>query len=423
MSTAPPTTLAPTTLAPTTLAPTTLAPTTLAPTTLATSLAPTTLLTTVAPTNIDCGPIEITFSIYVVPSYSPPALRDETKDQWFNCGPIEITFGVLGEQKNHWINCGPIEITFSVLGDDMFSTFNIDSGAIPITITLHHADFLVDGTYENWVKWSHVGYLNFVIDESNVAGERPTDWRGWVYDILKLKDRVVVYGENGVSLFIPSGTSYGMDTIHRLGLLGKDAVCGTDKKHFFVNILGELHKLAVGEFKKLDYKEYLSVMTDPVLTYDKEKDLVYICDDTYGYVYCDQTGSFGQGPINVTGIGARDGTLMVVAPTTIAVPTLEICTDVYDLGTRKPKTLHWLELGTDLTEHLEASVDYRVGNRDTFKQIGWHLVNPSGMAFPKCYGVEFRFRIRSFIYEYLELDYIKIGGGIHNFSYRDYRSM
>jgi hypothetical protein len=383
-----------------------------------TTLAPTTFLTSVAPTIIDCGPIEIEFEIYCVFSYTPAALRDATKDQSLAAGPVEIEFEILGEHLHQWISCGSIDIEFEIVGSQQFSTFVIDCGSIDITITLHSSGYIVDGVRMNWVQWSQIGYLNFTIGQDNVAGERPTDWKGWVYCIMKLGDKVVVYGENGVSLFLPKGKSYGMQTIQRIGLLGKNAVTGTENRHFFVNVLGELFKLT-DSLEKLDYKEYLSVMVDPVLTYDAEKGLVYICDGTYGYVYNDVNKSLGQGPVNVTGISAQDGTLYVVAPTTITVPTLDICTDVYDLGSRKPKTIHWLEIGTDMTEHLEASVDYRVGNRDSFKQIGWHLVNPSGMAYPKCYGVEFRFRVRSFIYEYIEIDYIKVGGGIHNFSYRD----
>jgi hypothetical protein len=67
-----------------------------------------------------------------------------------------------------------------------------------------------------------------------------------------------------------------------------------------------------------------------------------------------------------------------------------------------------------MAEFLYASVDYRNSYQDDFKQIGWFLVNPDGRAHPKCYGSEFRFRFKSTVYEYFEIDYLKIKGHVHS---------
>jgi len=60
------------------------------------------------------------------------------------------------------------------------------------------------GTEKNWVAWSDIGSLNFTLGKSNVQGKRPLDWKGWVYRVLKLNGKPVVYGENGVSLLKPA---------------------------------------------------------------------------------------------------------------------------------------------------------------------------------------------------------------------------
>jgi hypothetical protein len=204
-----------------------------------------------------------------------------------------------------------------------------------------------------------------------------------------------------------------MDTIYRIGLKNKGAFAGSDNQHFFVDTLGQLFQID-SKFTKLDYSEFLSGMGTVILTLDVEKNLLYICDGLKGYIYGINSNSFGEGPANVTGIGTQSNVLYVVSHDPIVTPKFEICTDIYDLGTRTPKTIREIEVGSNMTEFLYASVDYRNSYKDDFKQIGWFLVNPDGRAHPKCYGSEFRFRFKSTFYEYFEIDYLKIKGHMHS---------
>jgi hypothetical protein len=395
---APTTTL--TTLAPTTAAPTTVGPTTLAPTT----IVPGTTLTTVAPAT-------------AVPGTSAPSQIEYPANLILYPGPIEITLSLHGEILNKTVFVQPLIITLSLLGSYAKDVY-IDGGPIEITITLHSYGTLTAGANKcNWIQWSKVGYLDFTIDESNVAGERPLDWKGCVSEILKLVDRVIVYGENGVSMMSPAGVNWGMQTLHRLGVVCKPV--GTDTEHFFIDKTNKLYRLAGDGLKLLDYSEFLSTLTNPRMLLDTETGIIYICDGELGFVYSTKSGSFGSGPVNVTGVGTQSGTLYVVASDIIEVPKLHICTDIYDLGTRKPKTIQWIEVGTDLSNGLQAMVESRVSNKQGFMESRWILVNPSGMAFIPCYGREFKFHLRSFIYEYLELDYLRVTGTVHGTNYLD----
>lgn len=439
MTTLAPTTLAPTTLAPTTAAPTTVAPTTIvttaAPTTIATTVAPTTTLTTLAPTttlttlapttavpdtDIIVDPIEIFVTLrQFLGHYYPPAPVNTALDSYFYPDPIDIVLSVEGTPGNVGIIPGSIDITMSVVCNEPDIGTVIEVDPIEIALTLSFTDYLLGSSRANFVKWSKVGDLDFTIDESNVAGERPMDWKGSVYGILKLGDRVVVYGVNGVTMMKPSGVHWGMETIYRIGLKNKGALAGDDTRHFFVDKLSQLWEVSQQGLVKLDYSEYIASMSTIILSYDIEKKLLYLCDGTYGFVYGVETKSFGKGPVNITGIYPQGGTLYVVSDGEIETPGFEICTDIYDFGTRKAKTITSIEVGSNLTQYLQASVDYRTSYSNEFKQIGWFLVNPNGKAFPRCYGVEFRFRLRSAIYEYFEVDYINIRGHIHGFSYLD----
>jgi len=392
-----PTSVAPTTVAPTTVTPTTNAPTSIAPTTaIPTTLAPTTFLT-LAPT-----------TAYVV----NPALSQE---YWVN--PIEFEIEITGELLDHWINTEPIEFEIEIRGSVVEGNL-IDVDPLEIELEVRGIIYQ-DANKCNWVKWSKVGYLDFTIDQMQEAGERPLDWKGCIYAILKLLGKVVAYGENGVTVLTPVDVKYGMQTIHKLGLYSRYSVAGIDNEHWFVDVTGKLYSVSSEGIKLLDYSEYLSQMSNIVLSLDTELGLLYICDGTYGFVFNTRNQSFGEGPVNVTGIGAQGGVLYVAAPEEIETIKFDIKTDIYDLGSRKPKTIQTIEFGTELTDKLQAKVDYRISNKAGFRESGWALVNPSGIAYIPCYGVEFRFRLRSYIYEVIELDYIKVNGILHEYSYLD----
>lgn len=404
MSTAPPTTLAPTTLGPTTAVP---------------------------DTDILCTPLYIWVRhdarLYLAPGHG----RDSSLDRWYTVNPIVITLGVEGENQDLGLVVDPILAGVTILGE-FVPGVGVDCDPINISIVPRSSisygvtgggegdeegGFTVESSRCNWVKWSKIGCLDFTIDESNVAGERPLDWHGCVYEIIQLNDTAVVYGENGVTILKPANIAWGMQTIHRLGILHKASVAGTQFEHYFIDATHRLYKLSSEGLQLLDYQEFLELMTNPKLSLDPETGLLYICDGTYGYVYSTRSNSFGVGPVNVSGVGSQSGTLMVVGDGTIEVPKFDICTDIYDFGTRKPKTIEQIEFGTDLRYKLYAMVESKISNRGSFMKSRWALVNPSGIAYIPCYGVEFKFNLRSYIYEYLELDYIKVTGVIHGFSY------
>lgn len=398
-STAPPTTIVGTTATPTTPV-------------------PTTVLTTAVPTtawgvDIVAGPIDIVLSSYHILHYWPPNPVNAALDQEADWGPIDIVLDVIGFNKDMAPPSGsiPIEVTLNYGGVNLGRA--ITAGSIDIVVTLKDVDVDIYRERCNFVKWSKIGELDFTIDESNIAGERPVDWKGCIYHIRKLGDRIVAYGENGATFFKPSGVHFGMDTFYRIGLKNKGAFAGTDLQHFFVDVLGQLFQVD-SKFTKLDYSEFLSTMGTVILTLDTEKNLLYICDGSKGYIYGIDSKSFGEGPANITGIGTQSNVLYVVSKNAIVTPKFEICTDIYDLGTRNPKTIREIEVGSNMTEFLYASVDYRNSYKDDFKQIGWHLVNPDGRAHPRCYGSEFRFRFKSTVYEYFEIDYLKIKGHVHS---------
>lgn len=284
--------------------------------------------------------------------------------------------------------------------------------AIAIAIINAYGDLLLDASKSNWVKWSNIGSLDFTINKGNVAGERPLDWKGMVYAIKKLSNKVIVYGENGISMLIPSETSYGLNTIYRIGLKGKNAIAGDDSSHFFIDKIGQLWRLGES-LEKLDYSEYLSEMnSNLVMSYDNLNQLVYICDGSNGYVYNPLVGSFGKAQSNITGISAQNGNFYIAAPSAIITPTFEFCTDVYDFGTRNNKIIFSLEIGIDIVSALYAAIDYKRKITDSFVSTPWLNVPAKGKVFIHAFGKEFRIKLKTTNYEWFILNYINVNGNI-----------
>lgn len=383
---------------------------------------------------IFADPIEVAVSVHGLFSQWPAADRDPSLDQTFDCygtdrhgnwyqGVPQIVVELGGTWLNKTIFADPIEVAISQEGSGVIGLV-IPLDPIEVAVGVYSYGAVLEMVKNNWVKWSKIGHLDFTVDESNVANEQPIKQYGTIYKILKLGSVLIAYGQSGITTLTPSGVVYGMKELYNVGLLGKSAVTGTDFEHFFIDTSGNLFKTTFGKVEKLGYSEFLLQLTDPVMFLDITKNLLHICDGTYGFIYNTKNNSFGSGLVDLTGLGFRGNTTYAVAfSSPIVVPKFEVCTDIYDMGTRKAKNIHSIEVSTNLSEHLDLQIDYRVSNREEFKKSPWFLVNPDGIAYSPCYGVEFKFRFRSFIEEQLKIDRLKINGSIHNFSHRDYLSM
>lgn len=296
-------------------------------------------------------------------------------------------------------------------------------------------NFSIDHPNENAVMWSKIGSLDFTLAgkdigsslaalfniqvEDTTAGLMPLPWRGHVYAVKQLgtSDLIFVYGENGISVIQAHGEFYGEKYLSTLGLKSKHSIVMTEDEQYFILSNGILHKIATnGEIKKLGYDVQFNIMNDITMSYDNENNLIYICDGTTGYVYSIDDSSLGEGPGNVTGIQSQDGTSLVVAPDDVTIPRFEIQTDLYDFGIRKEKTLLNVEIGTDYIEAMQLQIEYRVERTSGWRKLPWVAFNPLGKVQIPCYGLDFRFKLRSSSNIIFSLDYIKINGIIHGFS-------
>ena len=374
-------------------------------------------------------PIIVTLQIRGTITHSPPAPINPSLNTSIITSGIEVEVSVLGSWLNVNKSAGPIVVTLSVLGTLIIGKLLSSAALLTITVSMGSPEILTTGSKQNWIKWANIGNLDFTIWKDNIAGERPLDWHGWTYDIKKLGNKVIVYGEGGVSMLAPSGNTYGMLSVYKAGLKSRQAVAGDDKVQFFIDASGNLFSLGEVAMKsslfessivpdRLGYAEYLSTMVNPVLSWDTLNKLLYICDGTSGYIYSAADKSLGSGPNNITGIGLRGDTLHITASSDIVNPIFEICTDIYDMGSRKNKTISTVELGTDVVGDLWVALDYRKDKAVDFETLGWHKVSPNGVTNIPCFGVEFRIRAKRTSYAYFELDYVRVNGIVHDYAFQ-----
>lgn len=366
-------------------------------------------------------PLDLTLDISYTPWQPPEPSRDPDLDEIFNClgydrngnrdqGVIQFTLNISGQSLNTYFSSSPIDFYLQLWARTMEGT------VIPATSTSIDFTLQIDGEAfkiplkASWVQWSDIGHVDFTITDSNVAGERPLPWNGYVYQIRKLGSGVVVYSQSGVAVMNPSENVWGLKTLMSIGLKSKNSVTGTDDTHYFIDKQGALWKLTQGGLELKDFRNHLSVLTSKtVMSYDERRRAVYITDNVYGFVFT-ESGGLGQCPENITGMGYKAGSFYVTAPGPINTLPLNICTDIIDFGSRDEKTIEGIDIGTDVTEDIYVAIDYRWNKSQGFFSTPWVKADRHGRAFLMASGIEFRIRIRAEKYVYLRLDYVQVKG-------------
>lgn len=377
---------------------------------------------------LDAGILSFNLTLRGLYSAYPAAARNPDLDIIFDCRSAD-RFGnydqgvlVLGEDlsiSGTWLNkrfdAGTLAFSPSISGSYVDSIVLGDTLAFDFAIS---GTFITEQAKNSWVKWSKIGSLDFTIDHSNSAGERPMEWNGLVYDIIKLDKTVVVYGAGGISMMRPVGNTFEYRNLLKIGTKGKGAQIGTESMHWFIDLEGNFWSLS-DKLRRLGYSEFFAGMAAPYLSLNEPDELIYISDGTKGYVYSYADDSLSKGPVNITGYGYKNGTSYIVSPATITIPTIEFTTGIYDLGSRKEKTIFNLEISTDVSQTMQAAVNYRLNHKGSFVQSPWVTFNPSGIAYIPCYGREFQFKFKMATWADFSLDQLKINGVIHGFSFLD----
>lgn len=149
--------------------------------------------------------------------------------------------------------------------------------------------------------------------EMNTSGFMPMPWQGHVLRMLPMQDKVVVYGENGVSAMriVSNPTStYGLVEIQQyVGVAGRGAVAGDEKNHLYIDAYGtawlmtpDLQPLMLG------YREFFEPMLGNtiVVSHDEFNNEFYISDGSSSYIWSREgLGSLTETPTSVAFIAGN----------------------------------------------------------------------------------------------------------------------
>lgn len=176
--------------------------------------------------------------------------------------------------------------------------------------------------------------------------------------------------------------------------------------HLFIDSTGCLWKLQ-DTFHKFGYEEFLSVLTNPIISYDRLSKLAYICDGTIGFVFSVEDASLSKGPNNVTSIGFYAGVSHICSSGALTIPSKTITFQNTDFYNRNFKTITEVEIGGEFDSTLVVGISYR-NNSGTFSSPVYFSVTSEGRAFPNFFAKDFKFSLAAT--GITNLDYIKFKG-------------
>ena len=301
-------------------------------------------------------------------------------------------------------------LEFNLTLDCNYVTANVFNGTFEDSRLKLESDFSVKYSTSNWVKWSKIGDFDFTQDRSNIAGEMPLDWPGDIWHIGKLHKDIIVYGSGGITVLTPVDNVFSKNTVLALGIKSKGAVLTTLHFHIFITSDGTLWRF--GEtLEQLGYDEFLSVVSNPIISYDSINDLIYICNGTLGYVYNYANRSLGKCSPNISGIVYYKGTSYILGSGTIVNPTTSIKLNSTDLNTTYFKYITSIEVGGTYTG-ASLTLLYRNISSGNFSSTASKSILPDMKLCPNIGIKEFNCSITGVLDS---ISYIKISGFISDF--------
>jgi len=306
------------------------------------------------------------------------------------------------------------ESIINLISEGIIASLKVWTGNDSTITLISKSDMYVGATETNWVCWSKIGNFDFTHDHSNEAGERPLEWKGLIYDILKMSKSVVVYGRNGISILKPYENIWSEKRISLFGTKGKGSQVGFDGNHWFINTLGELWHLGES-LTKIGFQEFLFPLSDPIMTLNKKDKVIYICDGSNGYIYSYETMDLATYNNNVTGFNHQDDISYFCSSSALTPLAIFFKSAIYDFGSKNGKTIYNIEFHVETTSDIDAAIDYRNFYGESFQRTPWIQIDPRGMVYLPCFGREFQFLFRSNApVDEIMIDSIRIDGEFHN---------
>lgn len=250
------------------------------------------------------------------------------------------------------------------------------------------------GTDERFVMWGGIGSANFVIDQSNIKGNKALV--GEQYKVKRLGDYVVAYGAREINILKPSGVNYGLHRTFKYGIASRGAVGGNEKNHVFIDVYGNFYH--IDEDLKItgpSYKEFFSAMLGNEVVVNhiegEETNDFFITDGVVSYQRTNE--GCGQIERGYTGIGVLGASVVGVA-TDLNDDSAFFTTNPQSFGTPANKTVTMVELDCEFADTVYLAVESRRSRNDAWESSDWVEVNDAGAAAITMNGSEFKIKAK-----------------------------
>lgn len=312
----------------------------------------------------------------------------------------------------------------TVVRDAETGVFYLKGMAHPIESICNYNGQLIAGGFGgdkgNWVAWGGIGKIDLDnllsdVDRTNVSGFMPMPFRGDVYRVKKLGDKIIIYGSDGIcaltagSLYksYKSYTTFGREDIFTFGIAGKECVGGNDSIHMFIDNSGYIRAMdKSGGHHLLGYINYTTNFTDEIkILYDENLAEFYITDGNRCYLYTTGLSEIYQCPSGIVRVGSTlygtsyDGSDLSAYMTT----------NSFSIMTESIKTVQTVEASVRGV-NLQGAVDYRYNKSttETFTRSMLKNMSRHGIFTPMVSGVDLRIHIRSSSFVGFSLDRLMI---------------
>jgi hypothetical protein len=320
------------------------------------------------------------------------------------------------------------DLANKIIGAGLLS-FNL-ARSVVISATSIFGESYITGTFAktysklNTVAWSGIGNFNIIPSSDNItAGHAVLPWSGDVWQVKKLGNRMMVYGENGISKFHPVSephSGYGQNVLFNFGLAGRYAVAGNELVHYFVGEDNNLYRIQPENTPdKLGYAEYFEKFSGNMVgMFDQLSGRAFFSsvETETTLVYNPELGLTSL-DLLITDLVRYEDTLTVIAPSaannTLPLVTHECVSHIEDFGQRGLKTITGLSFGIDFDEatNVWAVVYYRYRKNDSFRKFPNVRLNHEGYVHIGVTAIEFMIGLRfvrdSAVLEPTFLDYVQ----------------
>lgn len=257
------------------------------------------------------------------------------------------------------------------------------------------------------VAWSKIGSIDWEYTLGNEVGWAPMPWLGSVQGLLPLGKEVVVYGDNGIcklSMTAEPVTTFGIQEFGDIGVLNRNCFGGDTTSHIFVGTdyclyLIEPEKALSGEGKlptKLGYQEWLSKLSNPVVSFDPYKRHWWIGDEKNCFIFTGE--GLGESSKTPTHLSRIDGNLLGIFTQHHSDEALIETGDI-SFDSRGIKTLMCVESDLKAANKVYGSTAFCYDYTKPERYSSEILLDPRGAFFPIIAGTEIRVRLRCVDYK------------------------